>query len=115
MNYTPAQQEAISARGSNLLVSAAAGSGKTAVLAARIVSLAKEGVPTHTVVRFEDGMLKAMYGQTPVDLLYCGANVFAAVSPEDHSRRISTFRFYVRDGRAWGVKCYTRIYQRVDG
>ena len=45
MNYTPAQQEAISARGSNLLVSAAAGSGKTAVLAARIVSLAKESVP----------------------------------------------------------------------
>lgn len=45
MNYTPAQQEAIQARGSNLLVSAAAGSGKTAVLAARIVSLAKEGVP----------------------------------------------------------------------
>ena len=45
MNYTPAQQEAIFSRGSNLLVSAAAGSGKTAVLAARIVSLAKEGVP----------------------------------------------------------------------
>ena len=45
MKYTHAQQEAIDARGSNLLVSAAAGSGKTAVLAARIVSLAKEGVP----------------------------------------------------------------------
>lgn len=45
MNYTPAQREAIESRNSNLLVSAAAGSGKTAVLAARIVSLAREGVP----------------------------------------------------------------------
>ena len=76
--------------------------------------LANEGLPTHTVVRCENGELKAMYGRTPVDLLYCGANVFAAVSPEDHNRRISTFRFYLRDGKAWGVKCYTRIYQRVD-
>ena len=75
--------------------------------------LAKEGVPVHTVVSCENGKLKAMYGQTPADLLYCGANVFAAVDPKDHSKRISTFRFYIRNGSAWAVKCYTRIYQRV--
>ena len=45
MQYTQAQQDAISSRNCNLLVSAAAGSGKTAVLAARVVSLAREGVP----------------------------------------------------------------------
>lgn len=44
MRWTPEQQEAIDARGGNLLVSAAAGSGKTAVLTERIVSLIKEGV-----------------------------------------------------------------------
>lgn len=43
MPWTTAQQEAIEARGCNLLVSAAAGSGKTAVLTERIVSLVKEG------------------------------------------------------------------------
>ena len=32
MRWTPKQKEVIDARGSNLLVSAAAGSGKTAVL-----------------------------------------------------------------------------------
>ncbi|MEG2203732.1 MAG: UvrD-helicase domain-containing protein, partial [Oscillospiraceae bacterium] len=37
MRWTPAQQDAISARGGTLLVSAAAGSGKTAVLTERAV------------------------------------------------------------------------------
>ncbi len=43
MRFTTAQREAIESRHSNLLVSAAAGSGKTAVLAARIVALVREG------------------------------------------------------------------------
>lgn len=37
MQWTPAQQEAILAEGSDILVSAAAGSGKTAVLVARVL------------------------------------------------------------------------------
>ncbi len=39
IEYTPAQREVIDARDCNLLVSAAAGSGKTAVLSERIISL----------------------------------------------------------------------------
>ena len=42
-NWTPSQQEAISARNSELLVSAAAGSGKTAVLVEHVLSLLREG------------------------------------------------------------------------
>ncbi len=38
-NWTPDQQNAINARGKNILVSAAAGSGKTAVLVERVVKL----------------------------------------------------------------------------
>ena len=41
MNYTAAQQDAISSRGENLLISAAAGSGKTRVLVDRIVDMIK--------------------------------------------------------------------------
>ena len=37
MKWTPAQEEALNARGSDLLLSAAAGSGKTAVLVERIL------------------------------------------------------------------------------
>lgn len=43
MEWTKAQHEAITSRGSTLLVSAGAGSGKTAVLTERIVSLLREG------------------------------------------------------------------------
>jgi ATP-dependent helicase/nuclease subunit A len=38
-NWTTAQQSAIDARGSNILVSAAAGSGKTAVLVQRVINM----------------------------------------------------------------------------
>ena len=43
MRLTGRQQEAVSTRGKDILVSAAAGSGKTSVLAHRIVSLVEEG------------------------------------------------------------------------
>ncbi len=38
MNWTPAQQEAINYQGENILLSAAAGSGKTAVLVQRVIN-----------------------------------------------------------------------------
>lgn len=43
MIWTKAQQKVIDTRGKNLLVSAAAGSGKTAVLVERIISMISEG------------------------------------------------------------------------
>ena len=42
MNWTKEQREAIETRGKNILVSAAAGSGKTAVLVERIKRLILE-------------------------------------------------------------------------
>ena len=45
MQWTKMQQRAIDLRGRSLLVSAAAGSGKTTVMVERILSLALEGVP----------------------------------------------------------------------
>ena len=44
-NWTQQQQDAITDRGRSLIVCAAAGSGKTAVLVERIVQLVKEGCP----------------------------------------------------------------------
>ena len=76
--------------------------------------MAKEGIPSHCIVRYEDGVLTGTYHDQPVDFLLCGKTVFAIVDKKDHSKRISTAEFYLRDGRAWGVRCYTRIYQRVD-
>ncbi len=47
VRFTPAQQRAVSARGGSLLVSAAAGSGKTRVLVERVVGLLTD--PVHPV------------------------------------------------------------------
>ena len=43
MGWTKEQEQVIAARGCNLLVSAAAGSGKTAVLVERIITRLTEG------------------------------------------------------------------------
>ena len=43
MKWTEKQQQVIDSRNRNLLVSAAAGSGKTAVLVERIISMVSEG------------------------------------------------------------------------
>ena len=43
MQWTGEQARAIDARGGNLLLSAAAGSGKTTVLVARVMKLIEEG------------------------------------------------------------------------
>ena len=43
MAYTPEQQRVIDLHGKNILVSAAAGSGKTAVLTERIVKIISDG------------------------------------------------------------------------
>ena len=51
MNYTVHQQAAIDARGENLLISAAAGSGKTRVLVDRIVAMmVRDQVPLETML-----------------------------------------------------------------
>lgn len=43
MNWTEEQKQIIGLRNSNILVSAAAGSGKTAVMVERIIELIKKG------------------------------------------------------------------------
>lgn len=50
IKYTPAQKTAVLWRGGNLLLSAAAGSGKTAALTGRIVELIKEGHDLHSML-----------------------------------------------------------------
>ena len=49
-NWTPQQQDAIMDRGHSLIVCAAAGSGKTAVLVERIVKLVMEGCPVERML-----------------------------------------------------------------
>ena len=59
---TPAQQKAINDRHQNILVSASAGSGKTAVLVQRAIGLIKEGIDVNRLlmVTFTDAAAKNM-------------------------------------------------------
>lgn len=62
-NWTQQQQEAISTRGKNLLVSAAAGSGKTAVLVERIIKILeddRENIETMLIVTFTNAAAREM-------------------------------------------------------
>ncbi|NCC79322.1 MAG: hypothetical protein EOM07_06945, partial [Clostridia bacterium] len=62
-NWTDEQRLAIEARGSNLLVSAAAGSGKTAVLVERIIQMItkdKVDIDTLLVVTFTNAAAAEM-------------------------------------------------------
>lgn len=77
--------------------------------------LAKEGIPAHCTVWQENGKLVGIYGETEVEFRYCGKTVFVAYSRKDPAKRCSTMEFYIRNGQAWAVRCYTRIYQRIDG
>lgn len=61
-NPTPSQRQAIDDRGQNILVSASAGSGKTAVLVQRAIKLIREGVDVDRMlmVTFTDAAAKSM-------------------------------------------------------
>ena len=52
VQFTPAQSAAITARGGSLLVSAAAGSGKTRTITYRLSWLADHGVPPESITWF---------------------------------------------------------------
>ena len=73
-NWTQQQQDAITDRGHSLIVCAAAGSGKTAVLVERIVQLVKEGCPIEQmlIVTFTNaaaGEMRLRIGSARVELL----------------------------------------------
>ena len=75
--------------------------------------LAKEGLPAHCIVSVESGKPVADYQGKKVCLLYGGGVCFVAADQKNPQKRLETLQFYIRNGKAWGVKCGTRIYQRV--
>ncbi len=62
MSWTRAQEEAITARGGNLLLAAAAGSGKTAVLVERIIRRVLDPKDPATITDILVMKDKKMYG-----------------------------------------------------
>ncbi len=73
-----------------------------------------EGIPTHCIVSYDDGELKCTHNNQEKLLKHCEKTVFAVYDAENTAKRLSTFRFYIKDGKAWAVKCGSRIYVRCD-
>ena len=51
------------------------------------------------------------YGEERI-LKYCESTVFASYD-EKTGQRVNTYRFFIQDGHAWGVKVGTRVFRRA--
>lgn len=76
--------------------------------------VSNESMPSHIIVSIDEGRLVADFDGLKVELLYCSEAIFAVVSHDEPEKRVNTFKFHIRDGKAWGVKCGYRIFQRID-
>lgn len=74
--------------------------------------IAHEGVATYCKISMENGKLACEYNNEEKEIRYCFSTVFAVFNPKTQMRE-TTFRFHIRDGKAWGVNCGSRIYHRV--
>lgn len=75
-----------------------------------------EDIPeSYCIVREdEDSNLIANYYNVDYKLAYCKDTLFSARHLDKPDVQRTTMRFLIRNGKAWGVRCYNRIYQRVD-
>ncbi|MBP3427191.1 MAG: beta-lactamase family protein [Clostridia bacterium] len=71
-----------------------------------------EGVPSVFTLREEGGALLGERDGNAFTLTYCGGLRFMAVNPETGSMRYRV-EFFIRDGHAWGVRCGTRVFERI--
>ncbi|SHJ10273.1 serine hydrolase domain-containing protein [Lutispora thermophila] len=71
-----------------------------------------EGIPVDIKVYIKDGKLMVADSVGEMTTKYCGETWFQAFRQEPVPAK--RLRFWVRNGKAWGVTVYTRLYQRVD-
>ena len=69
-----------------------------------------EGVPEVVTVRLENGALKGTVGKRAVRLTWCGGTRFLAMDEAEPQRQRARLEFFIRDGRAWGVRNGSRIF-----
>ena len=76
--------------------------------------ISREAVPAYCIVTAdEEGNLFANYYDQDLVLHYCEETLFSARTESEPDEQKTTMRFLIDNGKAWGVKCYTRIFQRI--
>ena len=78
------------------------------MLAGRFVG--HEGVPAVVTVAVDGGEPVATVSGCETKLVYCGGTRFLAMDAEQPQRTRAQLEFLIRDGRAWGVRCGSRIF-----
>ena len=70
-----------------------------------------EGIPVVLHVYAENGQLYADNGSAKMEMVFCGETWFQT---RLDGEVIGRLRFHIRNGKAWGVQVYTRVYQRME-
>lgn len=77
--------------------------------------ISREAVPSYCIVTQDDASnLVANYYDENLVLHYCEETLFSARTADDPDTQRTTMRFLIRNGKAWGVRCYTRVFQRIN-
>jgi CubicO group peptidase (beta-lactamase class C family) len=71
-----------------------------------------EGIPVTLKVYLKNGNLMADNGNGEMSTKFCGETWFQTF--RDGSGPVNRLMFLIRDGKAWGVKVNSRIYQRIN-
>jgi len=76
--------------------------------------VSREAVPEYCIVTCdEDGNLFANYCDQDLILHYCEETLFSGRTKDNPEEQQTTMKFLIRNGKAWGVRCYTRIFQKI--
>lgn len=77
--------------------------------------ISREAVPSYCIVTSDkDGNLFANYYDEDLVLHHCEETLFSARTADNPAEQRTTMRFLIRNGKAWGVRCYTRVFQRIN-
>ena len=75
--------------------------------------ISHEGVPCILTVALRDGALERTRDGQTTPLVYCGGTRFLSLDPADPDAQGVRHEFLIRDGAAWGVRCGTRVFERM--
>ena len=71
----------------------------------------REGIPVDVSIYENQGKLFAAKEEERMLLTYCGETLFVAFDEEDEV--LMRVEALIRDGRAWAIRCGSRVYQMV--
>ena len=73
-----------------------------------------EGVPSILTIEEKDGKLIRTRDGATTAFAYCGGTRFLSYNPDADDDQGVRHEFLIRDGKAWGVRCGTRVFERKE-